>query len=758
MRQIITRKRKLFFNMILPYACVLLIPTLVWLFSNLYVTRHNEEKVISLIISNIEKSVGVVESNLNQIENMVKQISQNSAFDDFYTKKNLLYTEKMLLKSILSSYHLENGICQEIYMYSRASQIVIDKNSVYTNPADFYRYRCGYSEDMIEEWTLRTQNLDCINGYSFEKISLKGDAVKTPVFPYLRIMPMEYPSKKQGLVGVLIDEKEMLKSFDGVFSGKDTNVYVYSRNGELIMSQGEELSESLFSSESRQGYDRIKLDKKEFHKFTYTSEKNQWQYIVMVDGKEAMRDVIVVNNFLSTVSFIAFILGLLLCIYLTYGRHKSYINIIDMLGKKDEGMIFKRINHNEFEFLKPFIGNILDESDRIKKSLEKVSKSDDHKVMHFLLMSKNISEENARKLCEDYNMEFSGEKFTAMVIESSVAYNVNEINNKNMFLSQVIKKYVSEDFYLYIANSKTTVAVLNYDIDAAEFYIQLRESIARMNMDIFYRYSTDIRIGIGEAVNKLSEISVSYAQALNVIDYSRITDSKNILFHSELPSEQTMYYYSVEIEQRLMQEMSAGKTAEALKTASEIHTENFIKRNLPSNRIKELLGEILSTLDKYRQIYFEDEADTDYNKFDFTVKSFFEYLNEFILSACENAEVFNDNSQKSRFNKVIAYIKENYSDPDISLTSIAEKFGFKDITHVSKSIKKYTGDNFSSYVEKIRIEKACEMLRENAQVKEISEKTGYLSDVSLRRAFKRRMGVSPSEYAKDAQRRKNNEI
>ena len=62
-------------------------------------------------------------------------------------------------------------------------------------------------------------------------------------------------------------------------------------------------------------------------------------------------------------------------------------------------------------------------------------------------------------------------------------------------------------------------------------------------------------------------------------------------------------------------------------------------------------------------------------------------------------------------------------------------------------------ENFSSYLERIRMDKACEMLMGNMQVKEVSEKVGYLSDVSFRRAFKKRMGLSPSDYIKDMQRK-----
>lgn len=50
---------------------------------------------------------------------------------------------------------------------------------------------------------------------------------------------------------------------------------------------------------------------------------------------------------------------------------------------------------------------------------------------------------------------------------------------------------------------------------------------------------------------------------------------------------------------------------------------------------------------------------------------------------------------------------------------------------------------------KVRIEAACEMLSDKSlTIKAISEKVGYSSDVSFRRAFKRVLGISPSEFIK----------
>ena len=150
-------------------------------------------------------------------------------------------------------------------------------------------------------------------------------------------------------------------------------------------------------------------------------------------------------------------------------------------------------------------------------------------------------------------------------------------------------------------------------------------------------------------------------------------------------------------------------------------------------------------------MYFKDEERIDYCINDFTIKSFFEYVKDFVFSSCENMKVFEENSHNAQFKDMLDYVNENYHNNDLSLTMLAEEFGLSDITYVSKCFKKFMNENFSSYLERIRIEKACEMLLGNMQVKEVSEKVGYLSDVSFRRAFKKCVGMSPSEYIKEIQ-------
>ena len=51
------------------------------------------------------------------------------------------------------------------------------------------------------------------------------------------------------------------------------------------------------------------------------------------------------------------------------------------------------------------------------------------------------------------------------------------------------------------------------------------------------------------------------------------------------------------------------------------------------------------------------------------------------------------------------------------------------------------------YIEKLRIEKACHLIKNtDMKITEIAETVGYASGASFRRAFKKVTGVSPVEY------------
>ena len=96
--------------------------------------------------------------------------------------------------------------------------------------------------------------------------------------------------------------------------------------------------------------------------------------------------------------------------------------------------------------------------------------------------------------------------------------------------------------------------------------------------------------------------------------------------------------------------------------------------------------------------------------------------------------------------EISAYIREHYSEAEMTLASVAERFHISE-SHLSFSFKAQQGTNFFSYVESLRIARAKTLLREdNQKICDIARMVGYSSVNSFCRAFKRSTGESATDY------------
>lgn len=93
------------------------------------------------------------------------------------------------------------------------------------------------------------------------------------------------------------------------------------------------------------------------------------------------------------------------------------------------------------------------------------------------------------------------------------------------------------------------------------------------------------------------------------------------------------------------------------------------------------------------------------------------------------------------------YLEIHYTE-DISLEDMAEHVNISP-QYFSKLIKKTTGFNFIDWLSMLRVKKAKELLtNSNFTVKEVCFMVGYKDPNYFSRIFKKRIGITPSEYVK----------
>ena len=96
--------------------------------------------------------------------------------------------------------------------------------------------------------------------------------------------------------------------------------------------------------------------------------------------------------------------------------------------------------------------------------------------------------------------------------------------------------------------------------------------------------------------------------------------------------------------------------------------------------------------------------------------------------------------------RVLDYMKEHFTE-DITLESVAERFHITSV-HLSRWFKKANDINFSTYLSALRMNRACELLRNNPDMKiaDVSLSVGIQNAATLTRQFKSFAGVTPEQF------------
>ncbi|WP_217593613.1 response regulator [Cohnella sp. GbtcB17] len=100
----------------------------------------------------------------------------------------------------------------------------------------------------------------------------------------------------------------------------------------------------------------------------------------------------------------------------------------------------------------------------------------------------------------------------------------------------------------------------------------------------------------------------------------------------------------------------------------------------------------------------------------------------------------------STADRICRLIDQEYN-KEIDLSYIADKVGFN-ASYISKLFSRERGETITDYLNRVRIDKAKQFLRDHPSLKvyEIAHIVGYGDKIYFQKLFKRTVGVTPNEY------------
>lgn len=154
---------------------------------------------------------------------------------------------------------------------------------------------------------------------------------------------------------------------------------------------------------------------------------------------------------------------------------------------------------------------------------------------------------------------------------------------------------------------------------------------------------------------------------------------------------------------------------------------------------RKFLSEIINHMQEFLQREHPDKKVSKINEeneekyFFSAMEGFYHYLHE------------TESNHLSLIKRVKKNVREHVND-NISLSMAAEQV-FLSPSYFSRIFKEQTGENFSEYCIRVKMEKAAEMMRNpEKRIYEISEELGYKNIKYFYKLFKRTYHCTPSEY------------
>lgn len=264
-------------------------------------------------------------------------------------------------------------------------------------------------------------------------------------------------------------------------------------------------------------------------------------------------------------------------------------------------------------------------------------------------------------------------------------------------------------------------------------------------------------IAYGCPVTELSDLHTSYEQACELLGRRFFcVQGQHVLSFDDLPSFQNSMQalensrisgYTAELTDYL-QTFNRRKVAEALYSLEEY----LYQVNADISAVKLFLADLYLQIKetmthRYSTVTLPFESNSNIIGFISNCNYLYEIITYFSKQFEGIMNSIGNSSRDSVMDDIVYYIEHNYH-TNLKLEIIASLFGYNS-SYLGKIFNKTVGESFNTYVDRIRINHAIELLNSgDLKVYEIADRVGYRNVDYFHKKFKKYVGCSPAEYRK----------
>ncbi|WP_322907256.1 response regulator transcription factor [Paenibacillus campi] len=300
------------------------------------------------------------------------------------------------------------------------------------------------------------------------------------------------------------------------------------------------------------------------------------------------------------------------------------------------------------------------------------------------------------------------------------------------------------------ADPQIVVFVLNLSTIHYDRAVELLRALAQPTLP--GTNTAQLAWALTERFDDMESIGNLYQQLLKLLDYRFYFPERALIIGSELPAPVevrgafNLKEFAEELRRDNFDLAFAALRQYVGMLASNYRATPFELKSFLGNiifNIITLLGNQdydMRQLDEAKYDYFRDINDA------LDVRQAAALLDDFLHKVDRCIAERSEQSQGSTNMKMLLeYIEQHYAEP-LSLTGLGQHFHFNP-SYLSSYFTTHNKEGFSEHLNKIRVQKAAEMLKDDRySISEISDRVGYSDHSYFTKVFKKWTGLSPSQY------------
>lgn len=752
--------RKVYIRLIITYLAIFLLPLIIniVMLENLAVSTR--ENICASVHSNMAHTMDTLDNNFREINTITARISGNSNIRYIATQmdeegKKIEISKITYAQEYMAAMQIQTFV-EEYYVLFRKPDMVISPNRVYLYQ-DSWNAFFQYGDMSWEEWkALMTGHY---TGHLFpeKKTKQNGNVEDRILFVQSLVTDsgvkgnLIFPIRSEGIKNLMRD----------AYISQDGWAYLLDETNEeiiLTVPAADGSFEKVPSSvlENGQEIQEIELNGKTVEVIRVDSDHLGMTYISVLPKEyitlQINRDQQKLILLMTAVLFVG--IGSILLVSWKRGRRiDGILQMLFSMGVEDK----ESLKGDEMEYISNSLKQLIDNNTDLQESIIRQKP-----VTRSLLLERLLhgGEGVSIQSLEDYGINLKDKRMLVIAFlvgrgdSADVELYAKETVVYKQVLQQSLDSLLAGDKYMCDTDMDSSVVICTMEGGFQPANAGFQKKLEKITETFWEEFGVKVRIAVSTICRELTEISKAYDQVCEMLTFGD-SSGKTVVFYEDYQDSKEFYYFPVTLEERLVNAMRTGNAESMHAQLSEVYQVNVLSRNISPSMMHFLVNDLQCAVFKAlhslndrveieeEEIYRQLEQLNREN--DILLR--FNHINSMFKYICDMVKAVNKESSSRQMEEIEQYICDHYMDSDMGLTKISDDFGYAS-TYFSKLFKELFGENFATYLEKMRIEKVCELLKKGYTMEKIAEQTGYNSVYVMRTAFKRIKGMPPNEFRK----------